>query len=552
MESGKWLYHTPSFESDNYNSEMMKYAPWSGHRLFAYDYVCNMKPKVIVELGSHYGCSAFAFLQAIKDYDLQTKFYAIDTWAGDKYTENDYVENIFEEYKRVQTACFGKQNKEMMRMTFDDAVESFEDNSIDLLHIDGSHIYDDVKHDFEIWKDKVKKDGVIFFHDIAEDIVLGEKMGSYFFWNELKREYPFFVEFQFSYGLGVIFLDKQKWELFNANVILEYYSKNENFAINEYKDKIRKNFFEIRERDKHIKSLYEQIDILKKHLKNYEVSTKKKDEYIEKINKDISQVKQKNIELYNENERITRNYQKNLADYEMTLKGKDVYISDLEEQKGLFEKQCRSLFKKIKQINKDYKNNLSAYEETIQGKDDYISDLEEKKSILEEHCRCLHGKIEQINKEYENNISAYEETMQGKDCYICELEKHEKELEEKCKQLYEDIKRINQEYSENISKYEDTVKGKDAYIVELENNMCKLNEFINSKEMYIEELTNKNNHLMKVDCERNHCIEQLQREIIMNQKEVEKQSQKVELLKEEMKKLLFGKKTLERLEKSCE
>ena len=33
----------------------------------------------------------------------------------------------------------------MMRMTFNEAVEKFEDKSIDVLHIDGSHHYDDVK-----------------------------------------------------------------------------------------------------------------------------------------------------------------------------------------------------------------------------------------------------------------------------------------------------------------------------------------------------------------------------------------------------------------------
>lgn len=287
MESRKWLYYTPSFESDNYNLEMMKYAPWSGHRLFAYDYVCNIKPEVIVELGSHYGCSAFTFQQAIKDMDLKTQFYAIDTWAGDKYTENDYVENIFEEYKRVQNTCFSKQNNKMMRMTFDEAAEHFEDNSIDLLHIDGSHIYEDVKHDFKVWKNKVKKEGVIFFHDIAEDVVLGEKMGSYFLWNEIKKDYHFYVEFMFSYGLGIIFFDKHKWKLFNKKVDFGYYQKCENCAVNENKDFIRRNFFEIREQNKHIHSLYKQINIQREHLDKYERSTEQKNDYIEKLEKTI-------------------------------------------------------------------------------------------------------------------------------------------------------------------------------------------------------------------------------------------------------------------------
>lgn len=552
MESGKWLYHAPNFESDKYNSEMMKYAPWSGHRLFVYDYVSNMNPKVIVELGSHYGCSAFTFLQAIKDWNLHTKFYAIDTWTGDKYTKNDYVENIYEEYKRVRTACFEHQNNEMMRMEFDEAVFLFEDNSIDLLHIDGSHIYDDVKHDFELWKDKVKKDGVIFLHDIAEDIVLGEKMGSHFFWNELKNEYPFFVEFQYSYGLGIIFFDRRKWELFVTNVNVDYYSKKELFIANEYKDKLRRDFFEIRERDKHIESLYEQINILKKHLNNYEITTKKKDEYIEQIEKDIVQINQKNINLNDENERVVRNYRKNLVEYDKTIQGKDVYISELEEQKRILENQCRELFEKIEQINKEYEKNLSTYEETVKGKDDYISELENQKGVLEDRCRKLHEKVIQINKEYENNLSTYEENVRGKDCYISDLERQKKELEERCNQLFKDIKRINQEYTDNILKYQDTVKGKDSYILELESNMEKLNEFVNGKEKYIEELTNCNNQLMKVDYDRKHLVEQLQSEIVVSQIELEKQDQKVEAIKAEMKKLLFGKKTLERLEKSFE
>ena len=44
MKEIKWNYHSPKFECDTYNLEMMKYSPWSGHRLFAYDYICSMKP----------------------------------------------------------------------------------------------------------------------------------------------------------------------------------------------------------------------------------------------------------------------------------------------------------------------------------------------------------------------------------------------------------------------------------------------------------------------------------------------------------------------------
>ena len=62
-----WKYYDPVFECDEYNRDMLRFAPWSGHRRFVYDLVSNIRPATIVELGSFYGCSTFAFAQAVKD-----------------------------------------------------------------------------------------------------------------------------------------------------------------------------------------------------------------------------------------------------------------------------------------------------------------------------------------------------------------------------------------------------------------------------------------------------------------------------------------------------
>ena len=205
-----WKYYTPKFECDELNYDLLTFAPWSGHRNFVYDFVGAFEPDSIVELGSHYGCSAFTFAQAVKDFELNTKMYFVDTWQGDDFTKK-YGNDVYTIFSKTVDKFYSNQNINMMRMTFNEAVEKFEDKSIDVLHIDGSHHYDDVKGDFENWFPKVKDDGIIMLHDVSSDIVLGDVMGSYRYWKELKEKFKYTFKFDFSWGLGLIFLSKNKY-----------------------------------------------------------------------------------------------------------------------------------------------------------------------------------------------------------------------------------------------------------------------------------------------------------------------------------------------------
>ena len=265
-------YYSPKFEADKYNPAMLRYAPWAGHRAFAYDYVMNRRPSCIVELGSHYGCSAFAFLQAMKDGGINGSFYAVDTWEGDSFTKNDYREDICGQYKEIQDACFSGQDSSsgpdahMLRMTFDEASRLFADASIDLLHIDGSHLYEDVKHDFLTWKSKVRRDGAIFFHDIAEEEMFGEVLGSHVFWKELKEEYSLTLEFPFSLGLGVLFFDEEIYRTLRDGVSVEHYQLLANHADNKNRDVLRENFFRIRDLEEYRDSLKKQVGLLNEEI----------------------------------------------------------------------------------------------------------------------------------------------------------------------------------------------------------------------------------------------------------------------------------------------
>lgn len=180
-------------------TRIVKPYSWVGHMPFAYHLVNLVKPSIIVELGTHSGNSLCAFAQSIKDNKLHTNLYAVDSWEGDPQA-GFYDEEIYQNLK-----AYINQNYDcvtLVRSLFDQALNSFEDNSIDILHIDGLHTYEAVEHDFLTWKPKVKQDGVILFHDISEK---KEGFDVHILWEKLKIEYKY-LEFDHSHGLGVLFM----------------------------------------------------------------------------------------------------------------------------------------------------------------------------------------------------------------------------------------------------------------------------------------------------------------------------------------------------------
>lgn len=172
--------------------------PWIGHIPFAFWLVDVMQPRRFVELGTHSGNSFCAFLQAAAAVALTGEFRAVDHWMGDDHA-GEYGENVYCDLSRYVETRYGNTSA-LLRMNFDDAVEHFEDASIDLLHIDGLHTYEAVRHDFETWLPKMSGRGVVLFHDTA---VRRDDFGVYRLFAELAQRYPSF-EFVHSYGLGVV------------------------------------------------------------------------------------------------------------------------------------------------------------------------------------------------------------------------------------------------------------------------------------------------------------------------------------------------------------
>jgi hypothetical protein len=172
---------------------------WSGHLAFASDLVAAIRPGLIVELGTHWGESYFTFCQTVEDCGLNCLCYAVDHWQGDEHA-GQYGEEVFDEVSQYNERYY-RQFSYLLRRSFDDAIPQFADDSIDLLHIDGLHTYEAVRHDFNSWLPKVKQGGIILLHDICPR---HQDFGVWRLWDEIKAEFPDTFEFHHSWGLGVV------------------------------------------------------------------------------------------------------------------------------------------------------------------------------------------------------------------------------------------------------------------------------------------------------------------------------------------------------------
>lgn len=171
---------------------------WIEHVPFAFWLVAVQRPARIVELGTHLGTSYFAFCQAVATRGLGTQCYAVDTWKGDDQAGH-YGEDVYDTVSGHNGASYGGFST-LIRSSFDAAVSYFEDGSIDLLHIDGFHSYDAVRHDFETWLPKLSDRGVVLLHDTT---VRERGFGVVQLWGELEARFATF-QFLHGHGLGVV------------------------------------------------------------------------------------------------------------------------------------------------------------------------------------------------------------------------------------------------------------------------------------------------------------------------------------------------------------
>ena len=367
---------------------------WVGHLPFAKWIIESCSPAVFVELGTHSGNSYFSFCQSIVECNLPTKCYAVDTWQGDEQA-GTYGEDVFSQVNQHNQHHYGNFSQ-LIRSTFDEAVRYFSDKSIDLLHIDGLHTYEAVRHDFENWLKKLAPGAVVLFHDIN---VRERDFGVWKLWEELQVEYVNNLSFLHSNGLGVLQLNDAEtgkqihWlrpDCQEKKLLVDYFASLGQRQIERYESgellrrvaSLKQNLEQlVSERDVHISNLTQ-------HGKNLEQLVSERDVHISNLTQHGKNLEQL---VFERDERIRRLAQ-HATNLTQLVAKRDEKVGSLNRTQTEAEKQKSSLFQ------------LVAEKDTmIRERDTLIRDLyalvNEKEELLES---VLASKSWQLTKPLRN------------------------------------------------------------------------------------------------------------------------------------------------------
>src|SRR4029453_7486205 len=103
---------------------------WHEHIPFAMFLIDVVRPHILVELGTHAGDSYCAFCQGVKELNLDTRCYAVDTWRGDAHS-GFYDLTVLDGLGAHHDPIYGSFSA-LIQSSFDDALQHFADGEINL------------------------------------------------------------------------------------------------------------------------------------------------------------------------------------------------------------------------------------------------------------------------------------------------------------------------------------------------------------------------------------------------------------------------------------
>jgi hypothetical protein len=153
---------------------------WNGDSIFFNKIIMEIKPKLVIEVGSWKGLSAINMAKTIKENKLSSKIYCVDTWLGalefwddlydtperDLLLKNGYPQ-IY--YQFLSNVVHNNVQDIILPFPITSTIAyrffSKKNISADVIYIDGSHEEQDVLIDIENYYKLLNDGGVIFGDD---------------------------------------------------------------------------------------------------------------------------------------------------------------------------------------------------------------------------------------------------------------------------------------------------------------------------------------------------------------------------------------------------
>jgi hypothetical protein len=114
----------------------------------------------IVEIGCWKGQSTKALLDASKG-----TIHAVDHFMGSATDESRGFANVQDVYSQFMDNVGHYDNLKVYKMGSEEAVNKFDNGSLDMVWIDADHSHDGCSKDIDMWLPKIKKGGLICGHD---------------------------------------------------------------------------------------------------------------------------------------------------------------------------------------------------------------------------------------------------------------------------------------------------------------------------------------------------------------------------------------------------
>ena len=131
--------------------------PMKGTRRHLADLFGELEFNVGAEIGTCRGEYAKVLCEANKNLRL----HCVDPWMAYQGATQEKQDIL---YKR-SSELLSKYDVVIHRQTSLDAVNDFADSSLDFVYIDGNHMFDYVVRDAIAWIPKVRRGGIVAFHD---------------------------------------------------------------------------------------------------------------------------------------------------------------------------------------------------------------------------------------------------------------------------------------------------------------------------------------------------------------------------------------------------